>query len=52
MKGSRLQDALYFHDQMKEMGLQPDVGPLSLLNSFHLSLHHCNSSVLFVGLFG
>jgi pentatricopeptide repeat protein len=36
MKGSRLQDALYFRDQMKEMGLQPDVGPLSLLNSFHL----------------
>jgi pentatricopeptide repeat protein len=30
MKGSRLQDALYFRDQMKEMGLQPDVRPLIL----------------------
>ncbi|KAG8067168.1 hypothetical protein GUJ93_ZPchr0005g16227 [Zizania palustris] len=25
MKGSRLQDAFYFRDQMREMGLQPDV---------------------------
>lgn len=43
MKGSRLQDAFYFRDQMREMGLQPDVGPLSSLNSFHL---HCNSFFL------
>lgn len=36
MKGSRLQDALYFRDQMKEMGLQPDVRPLTSLNSLQL----------------
>jgi len=38
MKGSRLQDALYFRDQMKEMGLQPDVRPLISLNLFYISL--------------
>lgn len=36
MKGSRLQDALYFRDQMKEMGLPPDVRPLTYLNSLQL----------------
>lgn len=35
MKGNRLQDALYFRDQMKEMGLQPDVR--SLIFEFILS---------------
>ena len=34
MKGSRLQDAFYFRDQMREMGLQPDVRPLSSLHPF------------------
>jgi len=38
MKGCRLQDALYFRDQMKEMGLQPDVRPLISLNLFYISL--------------
>ncbi|OEL21367.1 Pentatricopeptide repeat-containing protein [Dichanthelium oligosanthes] len=33
MKGSRLQDALYFRDQMKEMGLQPDVNIYNFLIS-------------------
>lgn len=35
MKGSRLQDALYFRDQMKEMGLKPDVRLLTSLSSLH-----------------
>lgn len=34
MKGSRLQDAFYFRDQMREMGLQPDVRPLSSSHAF------------------
>ncbi|AQK95165.1 Pentatricopeptide repeat-containing protein mitochondrial [Zea mays] len=33
MKGSRLQDALYFRDQMKEMGLKPDVNLYNFLIS-------------------
>ncbi|WVZ96250.1 hypothetical protein U9M48_041914 [Paspalum notatum var. saurae] len=33
MKGSRLQDALYFRDQMKEMGLPPDVNLYNFLIS-------------------
>jgi pentatricopeptide repeat protein len=37
MKGSRLQDAFYFRDQMREMGLQPDVRPLSSSHPFIFS---------------
>lgn len=33
MKGSRLQDAFYFRDQMREMGLQPDVNLYNFLIS-------------------
>ncbi|GJM94585.1 hypothetical protein PR202_ga11243 [Eleusine coracana subsp. coracana] len=33
MKGNRLQDALYFRDQMKEMGLEPDVNLYNFLIS-------------------
>ncbi|KAL6840987.1 hypothetical protein ACP4OV_029247 [Aristida adscensionis] len=33
MKGSRLQDAFYFRDQMKEMGLHPDVNLYNFLIS-------------------
>jgi pentatricopeptide repeat protein len=39
MKGSRLQDALYFRDQMKEMGLLPDVRSLTYLNSLQLTFY-------------
>lgn len=30
MKGQRLQDAMYFFDEMKAMGLQPDVSAVFL----------------------
>ncbi|XP_010231720.1 pentatricopeptide repeat-containing protein At4g35850, mitochondrial [Brachypodium distachyon] len=33
MKGSRMQDAFYFRDQMREMGLQPDVNLYNFLIS-------------------
>lgn len=31
MKGSRLDDAFYFRNEMKAMGLQPDVCSLSVI---------------------
>ena len=36
MRGSRLQDALFFRDEMKAMGLVPEVCFLSILTSSSL----------------
>lgn len=37
MKGSRLQDAFFFRDQMKTTGLLPDVWPFMVLSYFIFS---------------
>lgn len=43
MKGARLSDAFFFREEMKAMGIAPDVCPM-ILFFFALTLHRINSS--------